>query len=386
MAIVESACLGLFNEVKTALANKPDSVSIEHLVNEKDPFGDTALHYACLKGNLLLVRFLISQGADVNIQNEAGSTPLHKAVLSGSKAVVSFLLEHKAELEIKNLSGNFPDDLAREHAELHHFLIEKVGTTETIQVPKTRHGVLIGKKGKAREEIRFTTGVDVVVPNERDNSETIKLVGRKKNIDAAKERIDKMIETNVKLNANDAENTSNSGGRGGANNNSNNTFDTVVKMSIPADKYRQLAQRQSPALKKIYAQTGRSVNIILPDADDVGSDKEVKIKIEGSIEAINDAMKVIKKFVAGAPERQQRNAQPRREREGINFTDNYAFGDEDDREYRSGRRNESNNVNIMDFLVNNKSPAGTKRQAPVGRGGGSAKGPAPGNKKSQAKK
>jgi hypothetical protein len=95
-------------------------------------------------------------------------------------------------------------------------------------------------------------GVDVVVPNERDNSETIKLVGRKKNIDAAKERIDKMIETNVKLNANDAENTSNSGGRGGANNNSNNTFDTVVKMSIPTDKYRQLAQRQSPALKKIY--------------------------------------------------------------------------------------------------------------------------------------
>lgn len=95
-------------------------------------------------------------------------------------------------------------------------------------------------------------GVDVVVPNERDNSENIKLIGRKKNIDAAKERIAKMIETNVKLNANDAENTGNTGGRAGANNNSNNTFDTVVKMTIPVDKYRQLAQRQSPALKKIY--------------------------------------------------------------------------------------------------------------------------------------
>lgn len=96
-------------------------------------------------------------------------------------------------------------------------------------------------------------------------------------------------------------------------------------------------------------------------------------------------MKVIKKFVSGAPERQQqRSAQPRRERE-VNFTDNYAFED-DDREYRTGRRNESNNVNIMDFLVNNKSPAGTKKQAPAGRGGGSAKGPAPGNKKAQAKK
>ncbi len=116
----------------------------------------------------------------------------------------------------------------------------------------------------------------------------------------------------------------------------------------------------------------------------MGSDKEVKIKIEGSIDAINDAMKVIKKFVSGAPEKQHRNTQPRRERE-VNFTDNYAF-DDDDREYRSGRRNESNNVNIMDFLVSNKSPAGTKRQTSAGRGGASAKGPAPGNKKAQAKK
>ncbi len=99
----------------------------------------------------------------------------------------------------------------------------------------------------------YNSGVDVVVPNERENSETIKLVGRKKNIEAAKERIEKMIETNMKLNANDGESTSNNSGRGGANNNgSNNTFDTVVKMSIPVDKYRQLAQRQSPALKKIY--------------------------------------------------------------------------------------------------------------------------------------
>lgn len=88
----------------------------------------------------------------------------------------------------------------------------------------------------------------------------------------------------------------------------------------------------------------------------------------------------------GAPEKQQRHALPRREREAINFTDNYAFGDDDEREYRSGRRNENNSVNIMDFLVSNKSPSGAKRQGPVGRGGGSAKGPAPGNKKTQAKK
>jgi len=95
------------------------------------------------------------------------------------------------------------------------------------------------------------------VPNERDNSETIKLVGRSKNIDLAKERIDKLIETNMKLNTNDGENTTSAVGRGSANNNNgNSSFDTVVKMAIPVDKYRQLAQRQSPALKKIYVRLG----------------------------------------------------------------------------------------------------------------------------------
>jgi hypothetical protein len=42
----------------------------ERNVNQKDPFGDTALHHAAAKGNLLLVRFLVAEGANVNAVND----------------------------------------------------------------------------------------------------------------------------------------------------------------------------------------------------------------------------------------------------------------------------------------------------------------------------
>ena len=41
----------------------------ERSVNQRDPFGDTPLHAAAAQGNLLLVRYLVSEGADVNATN-----------------------------------------------------------------------------------------------------------------------------------------------------------------------------------------------------------------------------------------------------------------------------------------------------------------------------
>lgn len=38
-------------------------------INEADAFGDTALHLACQKKQVLIVRFLVLHGADPNIKN-----------------------------------------------------------------------------------------------------------------------------------------------------------------------------------------------------------------------------------------------------------------------------------------------------------------------------
>ena len=38
-------------------------------INQQDPFGDTPLHAAAYKGDLLTVRYLVANGADVNALN-----------------------------------------------------------------------------------------------------------------------------------------------------------------------------------------------------------------------------------------------------------------------------------------------------------------------------
>lgn len=52
---------------------------IEHGVNINriDEHGNTALHYAVLNGNDVMIEVLLESGADVNIRNNDGKTPLH---------------------------------------------------------------------------------------------------------------------------------------------------------------------------------------------------------------------------------------------------------------------------------------------------------------------
>jgi ankyrin repeat protein len=41
----------------------------ERSINQRDPVGDTPLHAAAAQGNLMMVRYLVSLGADVNAVN-----------------------------------------------------------------------------------------------------------------------------------------------------------------------------------------------------------------------------------------------------------------------------------------------------------------------------
>ena len=51
-------------------------LSQEDSVNKRGPSGWTALHRAVQGGHIHIVRWLISQGADVNAKSEWGDTPL----------------------------------------------------------------------------------------------------------------------------------------------------------------------------------------------------------------------------------------------------------------------------------------------------------------------
>lgn len=66
-------------------------------VNGLSSFNNTALLYAALHGKGECVRFLIANGADVNIANDTGYTPLICAAKIGDYESAKMLLEAGAE-------------------------------------------------------------------------------------------------------------------------------------------------------------------------------------------------------------------------------------------------------------------------------------------------
>jgi ankyrin repeat protein len=62
--------------------------------------------------NLLFMRDLVTNGADVNIQNNNGDTPLHIAVRRGDKECVKTLLSLGAKVALQNSQGKTPIQLA----------------------------------------------------------------------------------------------------------------------------------------------------------------------------------------------------------------------------------------------------------------------------------
>lgn len=73
--------------------------------------GSTALHWAAANNDVAMLRFLLSEGISVNVQNRGGSTALHSAVANGSEQAVLLLLQHGANAQISDCCGDTPFDL-----------------------------------------------------------------------------------------------------------------------------------------------------------------------------------------------------------------------------------------------------------------------------------
>lgn len=79
-----TACM--FGKVATA-AYLLGMGAFHHLM---DINGDTAMHWAAHKGHADIIPLLVNAGADMQQRDNFGSTPLHLACLSGSSECVSF--------------------------------------------------------------------------------------------------------------------------------------------------------------------------------------------------------------------------------------------------------------------------------------------------------
>lgn len=75
--------------------------------------GDTALHTACLWGDLRAVKLLLAAGAHLDARGDMNATPLYFAVMRGFTDIADYLLANGADANARSEFGDTPRDLAR---------------------------------------------------------------------------------------------------------------------------------------------------------------------------------------------------------------------------------------------------------------------------------
>lgn len=90
---------GDFTKVKNMVENDPE------IINRKTKSGYTALHNVMSEEQFDIVEYLISHGADVNIQTKDGIAPLHIACYP---RLVDILVENGADVNLKADLGETP--------------------------------------------------------------------------------------------------------------------------------------------------------------------------------------------------------------------------------------------------------------------------------------
>jgi ankyrin repeat protein len=91
-------------------------------IDQADILGNTALHYAAVKGFLDIVIFLVEHHASLNKANNDGDTPLHFAVLLEHIPVIQYLAQQiftqSASIDLSNNDGETPLFLAAHEGRL----------------------------------------------------------------------------------------------------------------------------------------------------------------------------------------------------------------------------------------------------------------------------
>ena len=65
-------------------------------IDTKGLYGWTPLHYACRKGSIPIVQYLISKGANIESKDYQGHTPLYIASFYHNKEIVDLLISKGA--------------------------------------------------------------------------------------------------------------------------------------------------------------------------------------------------------------------------------------------------------------------------------------------------
>jgi ankyrin repeat protein len=75
-------------------------------IDAQNPNGITALMFACMNGNFLMVQILYNRGANLNITNDRRQTALIVAIECNQPDIMMFLINAGTSLNIVDIYGN----------------------------------------------------------------------------------------------------------------------------------------------------------------------------------------------------------------------------------------------------------------------------------------
>lgn len=106
-ALLKACRIGDKDSVKSILSSDP------HLLNQSDPkLGWTGLYCSVMCGHIDIAKYLISNSADINIQNRMGETPLHQAIECRNLKLIKLLLKSNANPNLQQNDGETPLHMA----------------------------------------------------------------------------------------------------------------------------------------------------------------------------------------------------------------------------------------------------------------------------------
>ncbi|MBT3380947.1 MAG: hypothetical protein HN742_16155 [Lentisphaerae bacterium] len=108
--LISAAQGGHSDVVRLLVANGAD-------VNLQGEAWDAALHHAAYRGHLEIVKFLVTNGADVSLF-KSHDTPLHSAASGGQVEVARVLLAHGADVNWQGIDKATPLETAVFHGQL----------------------------------------------------------------------------------------------------------------------------------------------------------------------------------------------------------------------------------------------------------------------------
>lgn len=397
-ALSELLETGQFDKLRELIENEGVSV------DSPDVNGDTALHAACSKFQVGVVKYLLLQGADPNARNAHGSTPLHKLAASDlsrnrdlyerALELAMLLVECDGDPSAPNTAGMTPYALSPLQSPIHTIFAAKC-PSRTLTIERRYLGAMIGKSGKTVERIQKEFGCTIDVSNRHYNNNddgnddkrgksvksdeenepvNVVLMGSEENIEKAAKEIEGLVEK-VKEKERRIEERKRAEAQRRAED------DTAAAVKVPEDKLGYLIGAKGKNVIGIKKEFG--VEIVIPERVKAEAERErpkdlpegfvlvhVRGKEENVYDAINRIMGLLKEAASHKPQHkqgQQGQQQQKRQQRSVKVVPRFHVtsadpayaGSEDGKRRRGGRRDGEdevveNNNNKDNEEVNNE--------------------------------